>query len=133
MTSMLVVPRDTVVEEIQRTLLPREDSFLEKNVPVNDVVRVAILNRANELEHDERDGLRVYAAGKHLQNLEEILIDEFEDQIQLALASKGLLELHDVTWWVFILTDVWWRPREGNSLCRALVFQLVDIVLRPTR
>merc|ERR1719171_2918396 len=57
---------------------------------------VAVIDRAHELPGQEAHRLEVHPVGVCLQDLEEALLDELEDEVELPLAPKCLLQLHNV-------------------------------------
>ena len=57
---------------------------------------VAGVDRFNQLVDEALDPPLAQAVGLFLEYFQEVSINEFEDQIQLSLPAKGLLQLHNV-------------------------------------
>ena len=92
---MLVVVRIGVVSS-PNIHLARQEQVLGLDVAVDDVVGVAIVNRAQQLPQALFRLDRVHAVRVALEVLEDGALDKLKHEVQLALASEDLDQVDDV-------------------------------------
>ena len=121
--------------------------YLRLNVSVNNIVRVAIINRAQQLPEALLRLDRVHAVRVALQVLQDRPLDVLEDEMQLGLAAEDLDQIHDVVV-LQLLEDAHLAQRglahllvlvgllellDRDDLARLLVARLEDDAVRAER
>ena len=121
--------------------------YLRLNVSVNNIVCVAIINRAQQLPEALLRLDRVHAVRVALQVLQDRPLDVLEDEMQLGLAAEDLDQIHDVVV-LQLLEDAHLAQRglahllvlvgllellDRDDLARLLVARLEDDAVRAER